>query len=284
MASRLVLSQGKSQGHKEVLPCVSGIGLRPTWRRECNTQAIARSVAATCSSSFAGAVVHPPAIAAVSSAPARSAATGLTYWVLLDCRNLNAEPRGWALADASVDAVLCCASVQYMQQPEAVFAEIARVLRPGGVVIIAFSNRMFYTKVGRAGRTGGWVRVASASAMPCLACLTALRHAPVAAMPFAHTPPHPSPPHPARFSMPAFVSLHPAWVQAIAAWRDNSDFGRCSLVKSYMAATDAFTDPEVIKSVELPDQGPLQRLQQWGQTLLAGGASDPFFAVVAHKR
>jgi SAM-dependent methyltransferase len=38
-------------------------------------------------------------------------------------------------------------SVQYMQQPELVFAEIYRVLKPGGVCIMTFSNRMFFTKV-----------------------------------------------------------------------------------------------------------------------------------------
>ena len=31
-------------------------------------------------------------------------------------RNLNAEPDGWALAERSFDAVLCCVSVQYLQQ------------------------------------------------------------------------------------------------------------------------------------------------------------------------
>jgi hypothetical protein len=61
-------------------------------------------------------------------------------------RDLNAQPGNWAAADASFDAVLCCASVQYLQQPEAVFSEILRVLRPGGVAIISFSNRMFYDK------------------------------------------------------------------------------------------------------------------------------------------
>jgi len=34
-----------------------------------------------------------------------------------------------------------------MQQAEQVFAEVYRVLRPGGVCIITFSNRMFYDKV-----------------------------------------------------------------------------------------------------------------------------------------
>ena len=31
-------------------------------------------------------------------------------------RNLNAEPDGWALPERSFDAVLCCVSVQYLQQ------------------------------------------------------------------------------------------------------------------------------------------------------------------------
>ena len=36
---------------------------------------------------------------------------------------------------------------RYLQQPEAVFGEIARVLRPGGVCVFSFSNRLFYNKV-----------------------------------------------------------------------------------------------------------------------------------------
>lgn len=48
--------------------------------------------------------------------------------------------------DGSFDAVLCTVSVQYLQQPEKVFAEVFRVLKPGGVFIVSFSNRMFYEK------------------------------------------------------------------------------------------------------------------------------------------
>lgn len=62
-------------------------------------------------------------------------------------RDLNKEPSGWAAPDGSFDAVLCTAGLQYLQQPEAVLAEVRRVLKPGGIVIIAFSNRMFYEKV-----------------------------------------------------------------------------------------------------------------------------------------
>ncbi|MEW5306001.1 MAG: hypothetical protein WDW36_008507 [Sanguina aurantia] len=74
-------------------------------------------------------------------------------------RNLNQEPSGWALKDQSMDAVLCCCSVQYLEQPEVVFAEIYRVLKPGGVCIFTFSNRMFYTKAIQAWRdTTGYAR------------------------------------------------------------------------------------------------------------------------------
>ena len=48
--------------------------------------------------------------------------------------------------------MLC--SIQYMEQPEEVFAEIYRVLKPGGVVIITFSNRLFYEKAIAAWRDG----------------------------------------------------------------------------------------------------------------------------------
>nr|QSQ68599.1 hypothetical protein PY_022127 [Puya raimondii] len=46
----------------------------------------------------------------------------------------------------SFDAVLCAVSVQYLQWPEKVFAEVFRVLKPGGVFIVSFSNRLFYEK------------------------------------------------------------------------------------------------------------------------------------------
>ncbi|PSP15787.1 MAG: SAM-dependent methyltransferase [Cyanobacteria bacterium QS_8_64_29] len=60
-------------------------------------------------------------------------------------QDLNANPE-LPLADASFDAVLIAASIQYLQYPEAVFAEIRRVLQPGGAAIVSFSNRMFYQK------------------------------------------------------------------------------------------------------------------------------------------
>ena len=66
----------------------------------------------------------------------------LDEWVVQD---LNQNPTlPWE--DASFDAVLIAVSVQYLQRPLEVFAEIARVLEPGGICIVSFSNRCFPTK------------------------------------------------------------------------------------------------------------------------------------------
>ena len=69
-------------------------------------------------------------------------------------RNLNNEPDDWALPSDSFDAVLICCSVQYFQQPERVFAEIYRVLKPGGAVIVTFTRNLFYAKAVAAWRDG----------------------------------------------------------------------------------------------------------------------------------
>ena len=60
-------------------------------------------------------------------------------------QNLNKNPQ-LPLKDNDFDAVLITVSVQYLQYPEAILAEIYRILKPGGKVIISFSNRMFYQK------------------------------------------------------------------------------------------------------------------------------------------
>jgi SAM-dependent methyltransferase len=60
-------------------------------------------------------------------------------------QDLNVNPK-LPLLDADFDAVLITVSVQYLQYPEAIFSELYRVLKPGGMVIVSFSNRMFYQK------------------------------------------------------------------------------------------------------------------------------------------
>ena len=68
-------------------------------------------------------------------------------------RDLNASPV-LPFEDASFDAVVNCVSIDYLVRPVEVLTEVARVLRPGGVSVCTFSNRMFPTKAVR-----GWLAV-----------------------------------------------------------------------------------------------------------------------------
>lgn len=65
--------------------------------------------------------------------------------------DLNSDPT-LSFDDASFDAVTCAVSVDYLSRPLEVFAEVARVLRPGGAFVCTFSNRCFPTKAIR-----GWL-------------------------------------------------------------------------------------------------------------------------------
>lgn len=60
-------------------------------------------------------------------------------------RDLNSDP-SLPFADAAFDVVTNCVSVDYLTKPFEVFREMARVTKPGGLAICAFSNRMFPTK------------------------------------------------------------------------------------------------------------------------------------------
>lgn len=66
-----------------------------------------------------------------------------TEWTV---RNLNRDPR-LPYDDASFDVVTNALSVDYLIDPLSVFAEIHRVLKPGGLACMAFTNRCFPTKV-----------------------------------------------------------------------------------------------------------------------------------------
>ncbi len=66
-------------------------------------------------------------------------------------QDLNADPR-LPFDDGSFDAVVCCVSIDYLIHPVEVLREAERVLCPGGVVVLTFSNRCFPTKAVR-----GWL-------------------------------------------------------------------------------------------------------------------------------
>jgi SAM-dependent methyltransferase len=65
--------------------------------------------------------------------------------------DLNTDPR-LPFADAAFDAAVCCVSVDYLVHPVSVFADVARVVRPGAPFVCTFSNRCFPTKAVR-----GWL-------------------------------------------------------------------------------------------------------------------------------
>src|SRR5207248_8718713 len=66
----------------------------------------------------------------------------LTTWLVHD---LNADPRV-PFEDDEFDAAMICVSIQYLVQPVTVIRDIGRVVRPGGPLVITFSNRCFPTK------------------------------------------------------------------------------------------------------------------------------------------
>jgi len=68
--------------------------------------------------------------------------------------DLNADPRLPFAADY-FDGAVVTVSIQYLTQPLAVFAEVRRVLKPGGPFVVLFSNRMFPTKRCGYGRSCG---------------------------------------------------------------------------------------------------------------------------------
>jgi SAM-dependent methyltransferase len=66
-------------------------------------------------------------------------------------QDLNEHPR-LPFDDESFDHAVCCVSVDYLVRPVEVFAEVGRVLRPGGLFVVTFSDRLFPTKAIR-----GWL-------------------------------------------------------------------------------------------------------------------------------
>uniref|UniRef100_A0A7S3PIB0 Methyltransferase type 11 domain-containing protein n=1 Tax=Aplanochytrium stocchinoi TaxID=215587 RepID=A0A7S3PIB0_9STRA len=69
-----------------------------------------------------------------------------------DVKDLNKEA-AFPYANESFDIAVNAVSVDYLTKPRDVFKEIHRVLRPGGLAVMTFSNRCFPTKV-----IGRWLR------------------------------------------------------------------------------------------------------------------------------
>ena len=54
--------------------------------------------------------------------------------------------------DDTFDAVVITVSVQYLTRPIETFQQVNRILKPGGLFIVTFSNRMFWAKAVRVWR------------------------------------------------------------------------------------------------------------------------------------
>lgn len=74
----------------------------------------------------------------------------LTDWLVHDLTKNPTLP----FADNAFDACTIAVSVQYLIHPLEVFRDIARVLKPGGMCAVSFSNRMFPTKAVAVWRAG----------------------------------------------------------------------------------------------------------------------------------
>lgn len=67
----------------------------------------------------------------------------LSEWVIHD---VNREPR-LPFDTGTFDVVLCSLSVDYIVRPIELFRDAGRVLKPGGLFLVTFSNRYFQSKV-----------------------------------------------------------------------------------------------------------------------------------------
>merc|ERR1719343_1469805 len=60
-------------------------------------------------------------------------------------KDLNKDPR-LPYGDNQFDFITNVVSVDYLSRPREIFREVHRVMKPGGVAIMSFSNRCFPTK------------------------------------------------------------------------------------------------------------------------------------------
>jgi SAM-dependent methyltransferase len=88
--------------------------------------------------------------------PARVSGLGLNRTELeqnpilsdIQVQDLNENPR-LPFKAATFDVAICTVSVEYLTDPLEVFEDVARVLKPGGIFVVTFSNRWFPPKVVR---------------------------------------------------------------------------------------------------------------------------------------
>ncbi|MGD8701912.1 MAG: methyltransferase domain-containing protein, partial [Desulfosarcina sp.] len=88
--------------------------------------------------------------------PARVSGLGLNRTELeqnpilsdIQVQDLNENPR-LPYKAATFDVAICTVSVEYLTDPLEVFEDVARVLKPGGIFVVTFSNRWFPPKVVR---------------------------------------------------------------------------------------------------------------------------------------
>jgi len=66
----------------------------------------------------------------------------LNRYIIHDLNKKNSLP----FVENSFDVVLNTVSVQYLTKPLGVFADIGRILKPGGLFVVIFSNRFFHDK------------------------------------------------------------------------------------------------------------------------------------------
>lgn len=187
--------------------------------------------------------------------------TRLTEFVQAD---LNVQPK-LPFDDASFDACLNVVSVDYLTQPQAIFQEMHRVLRPDGQAIMSFSNRC--------------------GQLPSSA------HSLHIPYPFHTLPPSPRYTHLAR-------SLPRLWqwpgcrcfpTKAVKMWLDADDEQRQRIVATYFHCSvpggwDDVTAIDISTGPPVPKPGESSMIDMMRSLVQGLVPSDPMFVVRATKK
>jgi len=112
------------------------------YRRSLPAGGVVLDLMSSCVSHLPDDVAYAAVIGHGMNAEELAANPQLTRWFVHD---LNRDP-ALPLESASIDAAMICVGVQYLQRPVPVLQDIARVLKPGALLVVSFSNRCFPTK------------------------------------------------------------------------------------------------------------------------------------------